>query len=49
MYRKFYIFRAPSKMMRIVIALSIWVYVVNTIPVDKFINNTDVSFGFGSD
>ena len=48
MYLKFSIFKIPSKMMRLIITLSLWVYVVNTISVDRFTNNTDVSFGFGS-
>ena len=45
---QFFIFRSPIKMMHLVIALSVWVYVVNTNSVDRFTNNKDLQFGFGS-
>ena len=35
-------------MMHLVIALSVWVYVVSTNSVDRFTNNKDLQFGFGS-
>ena len=45
---QFFIFRSPIKMMHLVIALSVWVYVVSTNSVDRFTNNKDLQFGFGS-
>ena len=44
---QFSISRTPIKMMRLVIALSVWVYVANTNSVDRFTNNKDLQFGFG--
>ena len=35
---QFSIFRSPVKMMHLIIALSIWVYVVNTNSMDRFMN-----------